>query len=95
MSFGAGLAAGIGIGIAVGVSSGTKQARDKLGQYIESQGITLQDQQGKQVAIDDVLDLALRCGDSKRQKVVIVTLVLGLLVAALVGVAFYFLVTHG
>ena len=49
MSFGAGLAAGIGAGIAIGISSGTKHARDKLGQYFESQGISLRDQQGKRV----------------------------------------------
>ena len=95
MSFGAGLAAGIGAGIAIGISSGAKQARDKLGQYFESQGISLRDQQGKQVAIDDVLDQALCSRDSKGRKIAIVLVALGLLVVASVGVVVFFLVAHG
>lgn len=95
MSFGAGFAAGIGAGIAIGMSSGAKQARNKLGEYCESQGITLRDQHGKQVAIDDALDQALWCGGSERRKTVMLWLTLGLLVTASVGVAIYLLVAHG
>ena len=94
MSFGAGMAAGIGAGIAIGISSGSKQARDKMGQYFASQGITLRDSYGEQVEIEDALDQALRC-NTKCQKNLIVFLALGLLATALAGVAFYFLVLAG
>ena len=93
--FGAGIGAGIAIGIAIGISSGSKQARDKISQYLQIQGFTICDQQGKPVAVDETFDEAFSCGDAAGRKFAVVMLMLGLLVAACAGVAIYFMVARG
>lgn len=64
-------------------------------QYFESQRITLQDQQGKQVLIDEALDEALRCESSETRTVLTVLLVVGLLVAAGIAGAIYLMAANG
>ena len=95
MSFGAGFAAGIGAGIAIGIHSGAKQTRDKLDKYFESESLTLRDQQGNQVAIDDALDKALRGADQRGRRPANAVLAFGLLVVMCIGVAIYLLVGRG
>jgi hypothetical protein len=99
MSFAAGMAAGmgggIGVGVAIGTTSGEKQARDKLCRHFENHGITLQDQKGKQILIDDALDDALRCNASEKRTLPVVLLVVGLLVSASIAGVLYFVVANG
>ncbi len=60
--FAAGIAAGMGSGMAIGVPSGQNQTRQRVRDYIEREGMTLQDRFGKPVKVDDFLDDA--CGTS-------------------------------
>ena len=93
MSFGAGMTTGIGAGMAIGMSSGTKQARTKMSQYFESEGITLQDEFSEQVDMEYAFDQALscQCGGRKYLGVVVEC---GLLAAG-AGLAIYFAIAGG
>lgn len=94
MPMAAGFAAGIGAGLAIGVATGTKQTREKLGQYFETEGLTLLNPQGQDVEIDEALDNAMKCGETKNKKALLVLLGLGV-VTLLIGLAVYVFVAQG
>ena len=90
MSFAAGIGPGIGIGIAVGfgagIAAGKKKAADELRRYMESHTVTIRDDQGEQMLMDDFLQQALGTGVGMNNKVYMVAGILlgilGLLVLA-------------
>ena len=96
MDFGGGLATGIAIGIgtgmASGMSSGQSQSKQQLHNYIEQNGITIQDRFGKPVKPDDFLDEVYRSSCNACPKARWVGFVIaGLAVLAAVAVAIYFI----
>lgn len=86
-----GLAAGMGSGIAIGVPTGIKQAREKVRDHFESEGLTIRDADGRPVAIDDALNSALAARAPSGQRVLIAV---GLAITLALGVVVYFLMAQ-
>ena len=55
-----GIAVGIGSGIASGISSWRSQTKKQVRDYVDQNGITIQDRYGKPIKVDDFLNEA--CG---------------------------------
>jgi len=80
----------MGSGIACGVAAGKRKARDDFRDFAERHNITIQNQEGKPVSLDEFLNEALGIDDAKHKKVAIVAALVGALV--FLGTAFlYFL----
>ena len=54
-----GIPIGLAIGIGTGIAIGKKKALDDLRKYSEQHNITVQNQEGQPVSIDDFIDEAL------------------------------------
>ena len=90
----AGIPIGLAIGLGTGIGIGKKKAHDSLREYSEQHNITIQNEEGQPVSIDDFLDEALRMSDTRNKKVLfIISLVLGLLL--LLGIVVFFLFDKG
>ncbi len=88
MSFAAGIGAGIAIGIGSGMAIGHKKAAEDLRQYTEAHNITIQDETGQPIPLDDFLDAALKSKAKKNQKLILIlSLVLGVMM--LLGIVAY------
>lgn len=94
MSMAAGIPIGIGVGFAAGLASGKKQARDvierNLHDLTERHTITIQNQAGQLVSIDEFLNEALSGYDEKHRKSYIAMMIIGVLLF-LVGVTVFFM----
>ena len=95
MSMGAGMAvgmgAGMGAGIAAGIATGQKQARNRIREYAELQGTTLQNAAGKPLDWDEFLDESLLCCGGTRKSVALVLGLVGGLVLLAAGLTLFFL----
>ncbi|MCR9294829.1 MAG: hypothetical protein NXI32_19080 [bacterium] len=98
MSFGAGMGAGmgagIGIGIAIGIASGREQAYKELIEQAREQAWQVTTAEGQTLPFASMLDglKSERCGNSsKKSKLLLLAVILGLGVLAAVLVAFLML----
>lgn len=85
-----GIPIGVAIGIGAGIATGKKKARDGLRDYVQMNGIAIQDRNGQPVAIDDLLETALGADEAVNKKTAIIGIALG--VAALLAVAVFLLI---
>ncbi len=91
MSMGAGFAAGIGAGIAIGLTSGKRQGQEQVYSYLVENEIALFDQEGNEVAVDELrrntqVETSFRINQSVGLKLAI----LGLVLLVAIAVAVYF-----
>ncbi len=91
MSFAAGIGAGIAIGIATGVAAGQKRARDNISSYVKSNNMTIQNDKGETVSVEEFLEEASRVDFERNRGLIVLGIGIGVLLLVLLIGIFLFL----
>ncbi len=92
MSFAVGIGAGIAIGIASGVAAGQKRVRDNISSYVKSNNMTIQNDKGETVSVEEFLEEASGVGFERNRGLLVLGIVIGvLLLALLIGIVLFLL----
>jgi hypothetical protein len=95
MSFAAGIGAGIAIGMATGIAAGQKRAHDNISSYVKSNHMTIQNDRGETVSVEEFLDGASRVQFESNKGLLVLGIVLGvLLLVLLIGIALFLLLPN-
>ena len=95
MSFAVGIGAGIAVGMATGIAAGQKRARDNIASYVNSNHMTIQNDRGEPVAVEEFLDGASRAQFESNQGLLVVGIAIGLLLLVLlIGIVFFLLLPN-
>ena len=95
MSFAAGIGAGIAIGMATGIAAGQKRARDNISGYVKSNNMTIQNDRGETVSVEEFLDAASRVDFERSKGLLVVSLAIGvLLLVLLIAIALFLLLPN-
>ena len=95
MSFAAGIGAGVAIGMATGIAAGQKRARDNISSYVKSKHMTIQNDMGETVSVEEFLDAASRVDFERNKGLLVVSIAIGmLLLVLLLGIALFLLLPN-
>ena len=95
MSFAVGIGAGIAIGIATGVAAGQKRARDNISSYVKSNHMTIQNDKGETVSVEEFLEEASRVDFERNKGLLVLGIVIGvLLLVLLMGIVLFLLLSN-
>jgi preprotein translocase subunit SecY len=84
MSFAVGIGAGIAIGIATGVAAGQKRARDNISSYVKSNNMTIQNDKGQTLSVEEFLEASSRVDFERNRGPLVLGIVIGVLLLVLV-----------
>lgn len=92
MSFAVGIGAGVAIGIATGVAAGKKRVRDNISSYVKSNNMTIQNDKGEMVSVEEFLEEASGIDFERNRGLLVFGIVIGvLLLMILIGIVLFLL----
>jgi hypothetical protein len=89
--FAVGIGAGMASGMAIGLAGGRKKAREDILKYSASRAITVRDQSGEELPMEQFLDEALPT--EKKSRAGIIVLLAGLVIV--LGIAVFIFLSRG
>ena len=95
MSFTTGIGAGIAIGLASGVAAGQKRVCNKISSYVKSNNMTIQNDKGETVSVEEFLEEALRVDFERNRGLIVLGIGIGvLLLVLLIGIVLFLLLSN-